>query len=93
MNIDKMRAELRRSGARSLLRMAINQKEARCILVGLCPFYLKYQGVGFCISELMGHSCQAEKFRKLEEERPLQVDEMPNLTLALLLHKGTVGPP
>jgi len=84
MNIDKMRAELRRSGVCSLLRMAINQKEAQCILVGLCPYYFKYQGVGFCISELLGHSCQVEKLRKLEEEPPLHVDETLNLKFTFL---------
>ena len=83
MNIDKVRSDLRRSGARSLLRMAMNQKEAQCILTGLCRYYFKHQGVGFCISELLGHSCRVEKSR-LEELSPPQADETPTLTLTLL---------
>lgn len=81
MNIHEMRAELRKLGARSLLRMAMNQKEAQCVLLGFCPFYIKYRDVGFCISELLGHSCQVERLRKLEEHPPLQADEMYNVTL------------
>ncbi len=83
MSIEKLRAELRRSGARSLLRMAMNQKEAQCILTGFCRYYFKHQGIGFCISELLGHSCRVEKSR-LEELSPPQVDETLNQTLTLL---------
>ncbi len=83
MDIERIRAELRRLGACSLLKMAMNQKEAQCILTGLCRYYFRHQGVGFCISELLGHSCRVEKSR-LEELSPPQVDEALNQTLILL---------
>jgi hypothetical protein len=83
MNIEKIRAELRRLGTCNLLRMAMNQKEAQCILTGLCRYYFRHQGVGFCISELLGHGCRVEKSR-LEELSPPQVDETLNQTLTLL---------
>ncbi len=83
MNIERIRAELRRLGACSLLKMAMNQKEAQCILTGLCRYYFRHQGVGFCISELLGHGCRVEKSRS-EELSPPQVDETLNQTLTML---------
>jgi hypothetical protein len=66
------RAELKRLGRVTLLKMAFSQKEKRCVLSGLCPFYLSYKGRGFCISEILGEGCQEERLRRLcpEEERP-----------------------
>jgi len=82
MSIDTVRAELRRLGAGRLLKMAINQKESRCILIGLCPFYFKYQGNGFCVSELLREGYQVERIRKLQEELS-QDDERLNISLTL----------
>jgi hypothetical protein len=64
------RAELRRLGAADLLKMASNQKEHNCVLNpnGPCQFYFKYKGFGFCVSELSGQGCQAEKARQGGEE-------------------------
>jgi hypothetical protein len=59
----ELRAELRRLRPADLLRMASNQKEHNCVLNpnGPCEFYFKYKGFGFCVSELSGQGCQAEK--------------------------------
>jgi len=59
----KLRNELRMLGAADLLKMASNQKEHNCVLNpnGSCEFYFKYKGLGFCVSELSGKGCQAEK--------------------------------
>ena len=62
----ELRAELRRLGPADLLKMASKQKEHNCVLnpSGLCQFYFKYKGFGFCVSELSGQGCQAEKARQ-----------------------------
>jgi hypothetical protein len=59
----ELRAELRRLGPADLLQMAFDQKEHHCVLDpnGSCQFYFKYKGFGFCVSELSGQGCQAEK--------------------------------
>ena len=51
-----------------LLKMAFCQKEKKCILGGVCPFLLEYQGILFCVSEIMGEGCQIEKLRLLSDE-------------------------
>ena len=50
-------------GSADLLQMAFNQKEHNCVLNpnGSCEFYINYKGFGFCVSELSGQGCQAEK--------------------------------
>jgi hypothetical protein len=57
------RAELKRLRPSDLLQMASDQKEQKCVLNanGECEFYFKYKGFGFCVSELSGQGCQAEK--------------------------------
>jgi hypothetical protein len=62
----ELRAELRRLGLADLLQMAFDQKEHHCVLnpIGPCEFYFKYKGFGFCVSELSGQGCQAEKARQ-----------------------------
>ena len=64
----KLRNELRMLGVADLLKMASNQKEHNCVLNpnGPCEFYFKYKGFGFCVSELSGQGCQAEKARAEE---------------------------
>jgi hypothetical protein len=59
----KLRTELRRLGPADLLKIAAEQKENNCVLNPgrPCQFYFKYQGIGFCVSELSGQGCQAEK--------------------------------
>ncbi len=63
LNVLELRTELRRLGPANLLRMASNEKEHNCGLNpnGSCEFYFKYKGFGFCISELSGRGCEAEK--------------------------------
>jgi len=58
----EFRAELRRLGRVTLLKMAFSQREKHCVLRGLCPFYIDYKGYGFCVSEILGEGCQEEKF-------------------------------
>jgi len=62
----KLRTELRMLGPAALLKIVLDQKERHCILNGnrACQFYFKYGGFGFCVSELSGQGCQAEKARQ-----------------------------
>ena len=66
MNFWEVRAELKRLDPTDLLKMALNQGEHHCVLnpKGPCPYYFKYKGFGFCVSELSGQGCQAEKARQ-----------------------------
>jgi hypothetical protein len=66
----EIRAELRRLGPADLLQMAFDQKEHHCVLNpnGSCQFYFKYKGFGFCVSQLSGKGCQAEKARQGGED-------------------------
>jgi hypothetical protein len=70
INFLGLRNELRMLGAADLLKMALNQKEHHCVLnpTGPCQFYFKYKGFGFCVSELSGQGCQAEKARQGGED-------------------------
>jgi hypothetical protein len=66
----KLRTELRMLEPADLLQMAFNQKDHNCVLNpnGSCQFYFKYKGFGFCVSELSGQGCQAEKARQGVED-------------------------
>jgi hypothetical protein len=66
------RSELKKLGAVTLLKMAFSQKEKRCVLIGLCPFYLNYKGYGFCVSEILGEGCQDEKLRESCPDKEVQ---------------------
>jgi hypothetical protein len=70
IDFGKLRAELRMLGPPDLLKMASEQKEHHCVLNpnGPCQFYFKYKGFGFCVSELSGQGCQAEKARQGGED-------------------------
>jgi hypothetical protein len=72
----KLRNELRMLEPADLLKMASNQKEHNCVLNpnGSCEFYFKYKGFGFCVSELSGQGCQAEKARQEGEHAEKAID-------------------
>jgi hypothetical protein len=72
----ELRAELRRLGPADLLQMAFDQKEHHCVLNpnGPCEFYFKYRGFGFCVLELSGQGCQAEKARQEGEHAEKAID-------------------
>jgi hypothetical protein len=66
----ELRTELRMLGYADLLKMAFDQKEHNCVLNpnGPCKFNFQYKGFGFCVLELSGQGCQAEKVRQEGEE-------------------------
>ncbi len=80
----KFRSELKQLKRVSLLRLAFNQKEGDCALSGPCPFYMTYRGYGFCVSELLGQSCQAEKFEAtLSDESDRDREPCPDASFQL----------
>jgi hypothetical protein len=71
MDALKIRVELRKMGGRELLKLLTRQKISNCLIGGApCCFHLRYKKFAFCVSEIMGESCQAEKLEKLEEVCP-----------------------
>lgn len=68
MNADEARSELRRMNKRNLFKLTTNQKISKCLIGSrTCGLYLQYKGFYFCISEILGQSCQVEMSEKLED--------------------------
>jgi hypothetical protein len=68
MNADEARSELRRMNKRNLLKLTADQRISRCLIGSrTCGLYLHYKGFYFCISEILGQSCQVEMSEKLED--------------------------
>jgi hypothetical protein len=66
--IFQARNELRRGGKTYLLKLVWTQRISGCLIGGrACGLSLHYKGFNFCVSEIMGESCQVEKSAKLEE--------------------------
>ena len=85
-DISKFRSELKQLKRVSLLKLAFSQKEGDCALSGPCPFYLTYRGYGFCVSELLGESCQAEKLREiLSDEGDQDSKPCPDVSFQLII--------
>jgi hypothetical protein len=71
MDALKIRVELRKVERRKLLELLTRQKISNCLIGGtLCRFHLRHKEFSFCVSEIMGQSCQAEKLEKSEEVCP-----------------------
>ncbi len=48
-----------------LFRLACSQKISRCLIGGRgCGLHIKYKGIYFCISEILGESCIYERFEQ-----------------------------
>lgn len=64
----KIRVKLRKMGKTELLKLVTKQKISSCLVGGtLCRFHLHYKEYTFCASEIVGHGCQLEKLKRLEE--------------------------
>jgi hypothetical protein len=68
MNFHSVRLELRGSGRKKLFKILMSQKESKCLMHGFCSLLFKYEGYTFCLSEVLGHGCEIENLKKLEEE-------------------------
>jgi hypothetical protein len=83
MNVLKSRAELRKMKRGNLLKLAAYQRISKCLIGGVaCRFYLHHKGHTFCVSEILGQSCQIEKLKRLEELS--QEEEKIDLSLPLI---------
>ncbi len=68
MDLFKIKGELQRMNRKELFTLLINRKISKCLIGGTtCGFYLPYKEFSFCVSEILGQSCQLEKIGKLEE--------------------------
>lgn len=73
MDIVPVRSELRRMSRGSLFTLLANQRISNCLIgAKLCGFSLHYQGIHFCVSELMGKGCLVERLKPLEQLYPEQ---------------------
>ncbi len=73
MDVYQARNELQRMSRRYLLGLASTQRISKCLISGRpCCLHLHYQGLNFCISEIIGEGCQVEKSARLKEPYPGQ---------------------
>jgi len=68
MKADEARSELRRMNKRNLLKLTAEQRISKCLIGSrTCSLYLQYKGFYFCVSEILGQSCQVEMSEKLDD--------------------------
>jgi hypothetical protein len=73
MDILETKRELQKMQARSLFKMAMDQKLSRCLVGGRsCGHSLLYRGIRFCVSELLGKGCLSERLGEWERFFPEQ---------------------
>jgi hypothetical protein len=67
MDFFKARSELQRMSRKDLLRLGGKQRISKCLIGGrACGLFLHYKGFTFCVSEIMGESCQLERSARAE---------------------------
>jgi hypothetical protein len=65
------RSELKRMSRGSLFTLLANQGISNCLIGAKpCGFSLHYQGIHFCVSELMGNGCLVERSEQSEQLYP-----------------------
>ena len=73
MVVLKERTELRGMSRRSLFMLVANQRISHCLIgAKLCGYSLHYQGIHFCISELMGKGCPFERLVQWDQLYPAE---------------------
>jgi hypothetical protein len=88
MDVYEARSELRRMNKGDLFKLVSNQRISRCLISGrACGFYLHYKRFNFCVSEILGQSCQVDRLEKLED-RYEDLQEI-NYPLPLIEGSGT----
>ena len=71
MDILEGRSELKRMSRGSLFTLVANQRISNCLIgAKACGFSLHYQGIHFCVSELMGKGCLVERSEQSEQLYP-----------------------
>lgn len=73
MDFREIRIELKKMSKVDLFKLVVNQRISKCVIKdGFCPLLFKFKNINFCVSELMGQSCEDERVRKLEQRCPVQ---------------------
>jgi hypothetical protein len=68
MDVSEARRELQKMGRQDLWELVSAQRISRCLIGDCaCGLLVHYKGLNFCISEIMGESCQVERAAKAEE--------------------------
>jgi hypothetical protein len=71
LDILETKRELQKMRARSLFKMAMDQKLSRCLVGGrTCGYSVLYRGIRFCVSELLGKGCLLERLGEWERFFP-----------------------
>jgi hypothetical protein len=100
MDFQDARTELKTMDRGSLFRLAAGQRISRCLIGAVpCPLYFHFKNFGFCVSEILGKSCQVEKadvsqtvFREAEEAfAPLPLLGRPE-TVPFQIEKTSTSP-
>jgi hypothetical protein len=66
MDVSKTKSELRRMCKADLLKLLTRQRISKCIIKeGVCCFHFHYKECNFCVSEILGESCQFERLDKV----------------------------
>jgi hypothetical protein len=69
MDVFEVRSELRRMCRRDLFKLAASQRISKCVINdGVCCFHLHYKELNFCVSEILGESCQVEKSKTVDPD-------------------------
>jgi len=67
MKLYEVRNKLRRMGKTDLFELASKQGISRCVIGGgACGLYFRHEGLGFCVSEILGQGCQVQRSKTLE---------------------------
>jgi hypothetical protein len=83
MEFYEARNKLRRMSKEKLFELASKQGISRCVIGGKeCRLYFRYEGLGFCVSEILGQGCQVQRTKILENchEDTKEADSPPPLT-------------
>ena len=82
MNILETKGELQRMNRGDLFKLVMDQRLSKCLVGGMaCGFYLQYKDTRFCISELLGKGCLAEKLKQGDPFHPDKEKSSSSFTL------------
>jgi hypothetical protein len=71
VDILEAKCELKKMRGIDLFKMAMDQKLSKCLVGGMtCGYSLLYEGIRFCVSEIMGKGCLIERLGQWEKFYP-----------------------
>jgi hypothetical protein len=88
MEFNEARNKLRRMTKDVLFELASKQEISRCVIGDeMCGLYFRYEGFGFCISEILGQGCQVQRTKTLENrDKNLEVTVLGSIFLPCPTH-------